>query len=167
MLYECLTGSRPYPADSLEQQIAGHMVAPLPRPSDIDPRLAAFDEVIAKGMAKKPAQRYQTAGELAAAARSALNAPVRDGRVRAAFGPTRQEAVSAGSPGERWRHRGCGTAGAGLAFGAWQLCGGRSDGGSAGPTVHGGDAGAVGRAGRDGARIAATVPADIKAAGSW
>ncbi|MEZ0342433.1 bifunctional serine/threonine-protein kinase/transporter substrate-binding domain-containing protein [Mycobacterium sp. pV006] len=77
VLYECLTGSRPYPADSLEQQIAGHMVNPVPRPSDVDPRLAAFDDVIAKGMAKKPAKRYQSAGELAAAARRALNAPVR------------------------------------------------------------------------------------------
>ena len=77
VLYECLTGSRPYPADSLEQQIAGHMVSPLPRPSDSDPRLAPFDEVIAKGMAKKPAKRYQTAGELAQAARRALTAPVR------------------------------------------------------------------------------------------
>ncbi|MBX7432593.1 transporter substrate-binding domain-containing protein [Mycobacterium sp. Y57] len=79
VLYELLTGSRPYPADSLEQQIAGHMVATLPRPSDKDPRLAAFDDVIAKGMAKKPSKRYQTAGELAADARRALNAPVRRG----------------------------------------------------------------------------------------
>lgn len=77
VLYECLTGARPYPVDSLEQQIAGHMVQPVPRPSAIDPRLAAFDEVIAKGMAKKPAKRYQTAGELAAAARHALSVPVR------------------------------------------------------------------------------------------
>lgn len=77
VLYECLTGSRPYLADTLEQQIAGHMVSPPPRVSDSDPRLAAFDEVIAKGMAKKPAKRYQSAGELAAAARRALDAPVR------------------------------------------------------------------------------------------
>lgn len=76
VLYECLTGSRPYPADSLEQQIAGHMVSPLPRPSATDPRLAAFDDVIAKGMAKKPEKRYQSAGELAAAARRAMTAPV-------------------------------------------------------------------------------------------
>ncbi|MEW5812220.1 MAG: bifunctional serine/threonine-protein kinase/transporter substrate-binding domain-containing protein [Actinomycetota bacterium] len=76
VLYECLTGSRPYPADSLEQQIAGHMVSPLPRPSDTDARLAAFDAVIAKGMAKKPEKRYQSAGELAAAARRAMTAPV-------------------------------------------------------------------------------------------
>jgi ABC-type amino acid transport substrate-binding protein/predicted Ser/Thr protein kinase len=77
VLYECLTGVRPYPADSLEQQIAGHMTKEVPRPSATDPRLAAFDDVIAKGMAKKPAKRYQTAGELAEAARRALNAPVR------------------------------------------------------------------------------------------
>jgi ABC-type amino acid transport substrate-binding protein/predicted Ser/Thr protein kinase len=73
VLYECLTGVRPYPADSLEQQIAGHMTQPIPRPSSIDPKLAAFDEVIAKGMAKKPAKRYQSAGELALAARRAFN----------------------------------------------------------------------------------------------
>lgn len=77
VLYECLTGVRPYPADSLEQQIAGHMTKEVPKPSTVDPRLAAFDEVIAKGMAKKPAKRYQTAGDLAEAARRALNAPVR------------------------------------------------------------------------------------------
>src|ERR1700746_3675191 len=46
VLYECLTGARPYPADSLEQQIKGHMVSPPPRPSATDPRLAAFDAVI-------------------------------------------------------------------------------------------------------------------------
>jgi len=79
VLYECLTGARPYPADSYEHQIAGHISAPLPRPSDTDRRLAAFDDVIAKGMAKKPAKRFQTAGELAAAARAAAAVPVRSG----------------------------------------------------------------------------------------
>lgn len=77
VLYESLTGSRPYPADSLEQQIAGHMVSAPPRPSAFDAKLAAFDPVVAKGMAKKPGQRYQTAADLAAAARRAMDAPVR------------------------------------------------------------------------------------------
>lgn len=77
VLYECLTGVRPYPADSLEQQIAGHVTKDVPKPSAVDPRLAAFDDVIAKGMAKKPGKRYQKAGDLADAARRALNAPVR------------------------------------------------------------------------------------------
>ncbi|QRY53759.1 serine/threonine protein kinase StpK7 [Mycolicibacterium septicum] len=93
VLYECLTGERPYPSDSLEQQIAGHMVSPAPRASDKDPRLAAFDEVIAKGMAKKPSKRYQSAGALAAAARVALAVPVRStgrsGRHSAQRVPTR------------------------------------------------------------------------------
>ncbi|KXW76640.1 protein kinase, partial [Mycolicibacterium phlei DSM 43071] len=80
VLYECLTGNRPYPAESLEQQIAGHMTQEIPRPSDTDPTLAAFDEVIAKGMAKKPSQRYRRAGDLAEAARRALNSPVRTSR---------------------------------------------------------------------------------------
>lgn len=77
VLYECLTGVRPYPADSLEEQIAGHIVRPVPKPSDTDPRLAAFDEVIERGMAKKPERRYQSAAEMAAAARRALTSPVR------------------------------------------------------------------------------------------
>jgi serine/threonine protein kinase len=71
VLHECLTGSRPYSGDSLEQQLAGHLVAPPPRPSAINPALPkGFDEVIAKGMAKDPDERYQSAGELADAARS-------------------------------------------------------------------------------------------------
>lgn len=93
VLYECLTGERPYPSDSLEQQIAGHMVSPAPRASDKDPRLAAFDAVIAKGMAKNPSKRYQSAGALAAAARAALAVPVRStgrsGRHSAQRVPTR------------------------------------------------------------------------------
>jgi hypothetical protein len=55
-------------ADSLARQIHGHTMSPPPRPSASDSRLAAFDAVVAKGMAKKPAKRYQTAAELAAAA---------------------------------------------------------------------------------------------------
>lgn len=96
VLYECLTGVRPYPADSLEQQIAGHMNKDVPKPSAVDPRLAAFDEVIAKGMAKSPAKRYQTAGDLAAAARRALNAPVRtagSGKHQARRVPARERRV--------------------------------------------------------------------------
>lgn len=77
VLYECLTGARPYPADSLEQQIAGHMVSPAPKPSELNARLGAFDAVIEKGMSKKPANRYQTGADLAAAARRALSSPVR------------------------------------------------------------------------------------------
>ena len=33
VLYECLTSSRPFPGNSVEQQIAGHLTTPPPRPS--------------------------------------------------------------------------------------------------------------------------------------
>ncbi|MDH6284927.1 serine/threonine-protein kinase [Prescottella agglutinans] len=75
VLHECLTGVRPYSGDSLEQQIAGHLTVPPPKPSSIrDGIPASFDEVIERGMAKNPDARYRTAGELAAAAHKALSA---------------------------------------------------------------------------------------------
>lgn len=75
VLHECLTGATPFPGTSMEQQIAGHLTMDPPRPSTFSPAIpAAFDEVIAHGMAKQPQQRYQTAAELAAAAQHALSA---------------------------------------------------------------------------------------------
>jgi serine/threonine protein kinase len=73
VLYECLTGEQPFPGDSAEQQIAGHLALEPPKPASLNPAIpAGFDEVIARGMAKDPDQRYQTATELADAARQAL-----------------------------------------------------------------------------------------------
>jgi serine/threonine protein kinase len=75
VLYECLTGAQPFPGDSMEQQIGGHLTLPPPKPSAINPAVpAGFDEVIAAGMAKNPDQRYQSARELATAAQHALTA---------------------------------------------------------------------------------------------
>ncbi len=76
VLYECLTGRRPFPGDRLEEQLTAHLNQPPPRPSAVHPGLAAFDMVIAKGMAKFPEQRQATAMELAHDARAALAAPV-------------------------------------------------------------------------------------------
>jgi serine/threonine kinase PknH len=39
VLYECLTGSTPYPGDSFEQQITAHLTEPPPRPSNTDPNM--------------------------------------------------------------------------------------------------------------------------------
>jgi serine/threonine protein kinase len=73
VLYECLTSSRPFPGDSVEQQIAGHLTTPPPRPSISRPGVSPqLDTVIAAGMAKDPDERYGTTIELARAARSAL-----------------------------------------------------------------------------------------------
>ena len=73
VLYECLTGRHPFPGDSPEEQLTAHLNEPPPRPSHIHPGLpGGFDAVIAKGMAKRPDQRYPTTMDLARAARDAL-----------------------------------------------------------------------------------------------
>jgi len=77
VLYECLTGRRPFPGDSMEQQVAGHLSAPPPRPSATGAPVR-FDGVIATGMAKDPGARYPTTVQLARAARDAITAPLTD-----------------------------------------------------------------------------------------
>lgn len=73
VLCECLTGRSAFPGESLQQQVAGHLTIDPPKLSAVNPALpVAFDEVIARGMAKDPDHRYQTATELAAGARRAL-----------------------------------------------------------------------------------------------
>lgn len=73
VLYECLTGTRAYPADSEGELVLAHMFEPAPRPSLLGSGVPeVFDAVIARGLAKAPTERYHTAGALAAAARSAL-----------------------------------------------------------------------------------------------
>ncbi len=76
VLYECLTAEHAIGGYTLEQQIGNHVVAPPPQPSDYNPALPrGFDAVIAKGMAKRPSDRYDSAPELARAAREALTTP--------------------------------------------------------------------------------------------
>lgn len=76
VLHECLTGTPPYRADSAGMLITAHLMAPVPRPSQLRPGIpAAFDAVIARGMAKRPEDRYASAGDLALAAHQALSGP--------------------------------------------------------------------------------------------
>jgi serine/threonine kinase PknH len=73
VLHECLTGGQPYPADSVSVVITAHLTQPIPQPSEVRPGIPrAFDEVISRGMAKDPKDRYATAGDLATAAHEAL-----------------------------------------------------------------------------------------------
>jgi serine/threonine-protein kinase len=72
VLYECLTGARPYSGD-MPALISAHLTAPIPQPSQQGPDVpVALDDVIARGMAKNAVDRYGSAGDLARAAQSAL-----------------------------------------------------------------------------------------------
>jgi serine/threonine protein kinase len=74
VLYECLTGRPPFERDELPQLMSAHLFSPPPRPSIMRRGIGrAFDEVIARGMAKQPAARFSSAGELARAATAAAS----------------------------------------------------------------------------------------------
>ena len=91
VLHECLTGSEPFPGNSIEQLIAAHLSAPPPRPSVLRHDVpVGLDTVIAKGMAKDPAARYSTPREMANAARAAITDPMIRPRPMPPTQPARQ-----------------------------------------------------------------------------
>jgi serine/threonine-protein kinase len=76
LLYETLTGAKPFPGEGIESQMYHHVHTPPPQPSALRPELpAGLDQVVAQAMAKDPDRRYPTPGALAAAARTTLTSP--------------------------------------------------------------------------------------------
>ena len=74
LLYALLTGRRPFtgPTEAAMQQILDHSPTP---PSQVEASVpAAFDEVVARALAKAPDQRFQSAGDFLAALRAAARA---------------------------------------------------------------------------------------------
>jgi serine/threonine-protein kinase len=85
VLHECLTGRPPFTADTNQALILAHLQTPPPAVRSERPDLPpALDAVIAQALAKDPARRYRSCGELAAAARRAVErgAPVPPPRPR-------------------------------------------------------------------------------------
>jgi serine/threonine protein kinase len=73
VLYECLTGEPPFPGRSGEAVLLAHLEAPPPRVTTLRPDLPpAIDQVVARAMAKTPADRFPSCRTLVAAAREAL-----------------------------------------------------------------------------------------------
>ncbi len=92
LLVHALTGDTPY-GGAPAAHAYGHLVEPPPRPSAHMPQLGtAFDDVVARGMAKDPATRPGSAGELLREAAAALGVEL----------PQRQ---ASGRARQRWRRR--------------------------------------------------------------
>ncbi|MBA3561795.1 MAG: protein kinase [Actinobacteria bacterium] len=73
VLYECLTGQPPFPRATDVALLWAHVHEEQKRASEVRPELPrAIDGVLGRALAKEPGRRFETAGELVSAARSAL-----------------------------------------------------------------------------------------------
>jgi serine/threonine-protein kinase len=70
VLYDALTGSVPYPRGTVPATMIAHLQEEPPRPSEHGAP-DGFDRVIARALAKDPAERYPSAGDLGRAAQAA------------------------------------------------------------------------------------------------
>lgn len=88
LLYECLTGQPPFEGAGPAELKSAHLLSPAPRPSIMRRGIGrAFDDVIARGMAKQRTARFGSAGELARAAGEAVSEVYQPAAVGAAGGP--------------------------------------------------------------------------------
>ena len=86
LLYVILTGKDPFPSHDAAQSLYAHMAEPPPRASDTRSELPVeVDDVIARALAKRPDDRFESCGELAGEFAAALTGrgddSVADGRV--------------------------------------------------------------------------------------
>jgi eukaryotic-like serine/threonine-protein kinase len=71
--FELLTGRRPFERESQAAEAAAHATQAPPSPRDVDPNLpVAVDDVLARGLAKQPEDRFASSAALVSALRAAL-----------------------------------------------------------------------------------------------
>jgi predicted ATPase/tRNA A-37 threonylcarbamoyl transferase component Bud32 len=76
VVYEALTGQKPYVRDTDVAVMFAHITEPPPAVSAVRPDLPeALDAVIARAMAKRPEERFASCREMIEAARAALGGP--------------------------------------------------------------------------------------------
>lgn len=85
MMYEMVTGQRPFAGETPLSVIMKLVVEPLPPALTVNPDLPpAVDAILNKAMAKRPQDRYQSAAELRAAVQRAVNGEEPEGAGQAA-----------------------------------------------------------------------------------
>src|SRR4051794_19617820 len=137
MLHEMLTGQPPFPVQDFLAIMNAHAATPPPRPARMVPGIPpALDEVVARGLAKDPARRYQSAAEFAAAAKAALvhapptvpaPQPVRTPTGPVRLSPREQELLARGGRPPPGVVAGMVLAGAMLVVTAWVVVAVRAD----------------------------------------
>jgi tRNA A-37 threonylcarbamoyl transferase component Bud32/tetratricopeptide (TPR) repeat protein len=71
--FELLTGERPFERESSTAEALAHVSAPIPPASSLNPELPSqVDDALARGLAKVPEHRYESAADLVHALRDAL-----------------------------------------------------------------------------------------------
>ena len=75
LLYATLAGQAPFAGRTVAATMLAQLDEPPPKPSAKPGVPSAFDAVVARAMAKRPADRYDSAGELVQAAQAVLGAP--------------------------------------------------------------------------------------------
>lgn len=93
VLYQCLTGSVPFPRDHDMAVISAHLQESPPIASESTDLAPRIDAVIQRGMAKAPARRFPSCSELVESAAEALGIP--GSGAAQGHGPAAHQAVQA------------------------------------------------------------------------